>query len=67
MCKEAYDDATIDALRSGDAAACFGEAFAGRRVIQVAGTEIAFGGGCIHCITQQQPVGDVTPAAAEVS
>nr|MDJ0668676.1 hypothetical protein [Desulfobacterales bacterium] len=29
MCKEAYDDAAIDALRRGDAAACFGDAFAG--------------------------------------
>ncbi|MGD8241301.1 MAG: beta-ketoacyl synthase N-terminal-like domain-containing protein [Desulfobacterales bacterium] len=29
MRKEAYDDAAIDALRRGDAGACFGDAFAG--------------------------------------
>ena len=36
------------------------EAFPERKVLQVPGADIVYGGGCIHCITQQQP----DPAAA---
>lgn len=39
------------------AAEIIGSAFPGRDVVQVPGSEIARGGGVIHCITQQQPAG----------
>ena len=32
--------------------------FPDRQVVQVSGSDIVVGGGCIHCITQQQPAGD---------
>ena len=32
--------------------------FPDREVVQVSGSDIVVGGGCIHCITQQQPAGD---------
>jgi len=37
-------------------------AFPDRQVVQVAGTDIVYGGGGIHCITQQQPAGPAAPA-----
>lgn len=33
--------------------------FPDRQIVPVAGREILLGGGCIHCITQQQPAGRV--------
>ncbi len=38
-------------------------AFPDRQVVQVAGTDIVYGGGGIHCITQQQPAGPAAPIA----
>jgi agmatine deiminase len=38
-------------------------AFPDRKVVQVAGTDIVYGGGGIHCITQQQPAGPPAPMA----
>lgn len=33
--------------------------FPNRQIVPVAGREILLGGGCVHCITQQQPAGRV--------
>ena len=35
------------------------DAFPGREIVPVPALEIANGGGCIHCITQQQPATSV--------
>jgi agmatine deiminase len=47
-----FDDANDDR-----AANVLAEAFPKHRVVQVPGREILLGGGNIHCITQQQPLG----------
>ncbi len=39
-----------------------GKAFSGREIVQVPAIDIVYGGGGIHCITQQQPAGPVVPA-----
>jgi len=52
----AFDDPNDD-----KAARIMAEAFPGREVVPVPALEIARGGGCIHCITQQQPEGEALP------
>lgn len=44
-----------DAMRDRRARAILAELFPRRSVIQLPGHELAYGGGNIHCITQQQP------------
>jgi agmatine deiminase len=39
------------------AVAAYGQLFPGRRILTVPGREILLGGGNVHCITQQVPVG----------
>lgn len=46
-----------------DALARIGEAFPDREVIGVSGLALAYGGGGVHCITQQQPLVPARPAA----
>lgn len=48
----AFDDRRRDAQAYG----LLQEIFSGRKVIQVPARELAYGGGNIHCITQQQPL-----------
>jgi agmatine deiminase len=51
-----FDDACdVDALRIME------KSFPDRRIVQVPTLDIVQGGGGIHCITQQQPAGDVLP------
>jgi agmatine deiminase len=47
----------LDPARDGQAADILAKLFPGRRIIGVPGREILLGGGNVHCITQQQPVG----------
>ncbi|MFH1136485.1 MAG: agmatine deiminase family protein [Pseudomonadota bacterium] len=48
---------SFDDPRDEEALATLKKVFPGRRVVQVPGLDIVYGGGCIHCITQQQPLG----------
>lgn len=50
---------TYDDPNDGKAAAVMAAAFPGRKILSVPALEIARGGGSIHCITQQQPKGNV--------
>ncbi|MGB2756160.1 MAG: agmatine deiminase family protein [Acidimicrobiia bacterium] len=53
--------------KGADAAALetIGEAYPGRQVVGVPGAVLAYGGGGVHCITQQVPTSDgLAPAAA---
>jgi agmatine deiminase len=47
----------LDTRTDAEAAACLKRLFPGRRVVGVPSREILLGGGNIHCITQQIPVG----------
>jgi agmatine deiminase len=47
--------------QDGRATESVGRAIPGREVIQVPAIDIVFGGGGIHCITQQQPAGISAP------
>jgi agmatine deiminase len=42
----------------------FGKVFAGREIVQIPATDIAFGGGGLHAIALGQPAGPVVPAAS---
>ncbi|MEE9217758.1 MAG: agmatine deiminase family protein [Acidobacteriota bacterium] len=46
---------TFDDPMDEEAREAFARAFPKRRIAQVPGTEVVKAGGCIHCITQQQP------------
>lgn len=48
----AFGDTRRDALARG----VLGELFPRRKILQVPARELAYGGGNIHCITQQQPL-----------
>jgi agmatine deiminase len=47
----------FDDKHDGQAMALITTVFPERKVVGVSGREILLGGGCIHCITQQQPSG----------
>ena len=49
MFDDPHDAAAVAALRAA--------LFPGRRILTVPGREILLGGGNVHCITQQVPVG----------
>jgi len=51
----------LDERTDGRAAAVLGEAFPGRELVGIPAREILLGGGNIHCITQQVPLGPAQP------
>jgi agmatine deiminase len=53
---------SFDDPKDGEALRIVQKAFPDRRVVQVPSLDIVQGGGGIHCITQQQPVGDALKA-----
>lgn len=53
-----------DARRDEQARGTLAELFPRRKILQVPARELAYGGGNIHCITQQQPLPLGAPAAA---
>lgn len=53
---------SFDDPKDGDALRIVQKAFSDRRVVQVPSLDIVQGGGGIHCITQQQPVGEALKA-----
>jgi agmatine deiminase len=55
----------LDERTDGAAAARLRKLFAGRRIVGVPAREILLGGGNIHCITQQVPLGRRTSAVAQ--
>lgn len=52
---------TFDCLQDEQASQIVGEAFPDHEVVQIDAGPIVFGGGGIHCITQQQPKGKALP------
>jgi agmatine deiminase len=48
----------LDPARDGDALEILARLHPTRRVVEVPGREILLGGGNVHCITQQQPLGN---------
>ena len=52
---------TFDDPNDEVAARILADAFPDREIVPVRALEIAAGGGCIHCITQQQPAGEALP------
>jgi agmatine deiminase len=61
ICNEAVIVPAFEDAQDRRAFDLFAKAFPDRQIAQVPGSDIVYGGGGIHCITQQQPAG---PAAA---
>lgn len=56
-----------DARRDESARGTLAELFPRRKILQVPARELAYGGGNIHCITQQQPLAQGAPIEGESS
>lgn len=56
----------FDDRRDDEARRVLERLYPDRTVVTVAGHEIILGGGCVHCITQQQPLGVDAPDGAVV-